>query len=492
MRANEFILEELTLDQKNKLFKDLGNKYDANIHNNIFKGQSRIYAPLSIGTVNSAKSPLEKKIQNLIKPAGYEISDYKTGIAHKIDDPSRKIKIGKLVKDQALLQKFANDPDRAAAKQSTQLEIVYSKDPVDIAGMSTDRGWVSCMDLSGGANKQYVPVEIKNGAIIAYLIRADDQNIERPVARILIKPYYFENHLILVPGPVYGTAPKEFRAAVTKFCESVNASSPEGDYQLARGSYPDNQPTEYMHISDYTSMSTKSLKLRMAAAASNETPPTALAELANDQDKEVRRLAARNRATPLKSLAVLAQDQDKDVRLGVAENRTIGPEILALLAQDKKHQDVLLQVAKNRATPTDALAALAQGRSPALRAAVAMNTAALPETLELLAQDQNVKVRMGSALNPLTPIEALTELTQDKDVQVREILSLKAIPELLTLLAQDQDDFVRRRVALNPATLPEVLAKLTQDQDEDVREYAADNLSRAQKAAKKSRKVAED
>ena len=46
MRAYEFLIEALTSDQIAKLYKDLGSKYDANIHDNIFKGKSRIYAPL--------------------------------------------------------------------------------------------------------------------------------------------------------------------------------------------------------------------------------------------------------------------------------------------------------------------------------------------------------------------------------------------------------------------------------------------------------------
>ncbi len=42
MRATEFVVEALTPEQTAKLFKDLGAKYDANIHDNVFKGKQGV------------------------------------------------------------------------------------------------------------------------------------------------------------------------------------------------------------------------------------------------------------------------------------------------------------------------------------------------------------------------------------------------------------------------------------------------------------------
>ena len=199
MRANEFITEALTPKQTAQLFKALGKEYDANIHNNVFRGKSRIYIPLpdSDGEDIPQQSATQSEVQKAVQSVGYNIDDYKSGIASKADDPNRKIRIGKLIKDQKLLQQFANDKTRAATKQQN-LVVAISRDPVDIGGMSTDRGWTSCMDLDGGINKRYVPTEIKNGAIIAYLINDDDREISRPKARILLKPYYYQNHMNII------------------------------------------------------------------------------------------------------------------------------------------------------------------------------------------------------------------------------------------------------------------------------------------------------
>ena len=252
MRANEFITEALTPKQTAQLFKSLGKEYDANIHNNVFRGKSRIYIPLpdSDGADTPQQSATQSEVQKAVQSVGYKIDDYKSGIASKADDPNRKIRIGKLIKDQKLLQQFANDKSRAATKQQQQnLVVAISRDPVDIGGMSTDRGWTSCMDLDGGINKRYVPTEIKNGAIIAYLINDDDREISRPKARILLKPYYYNNHMIIVPDRVYGTAPRSFQRLVQQFASWANSGSPEGDYRLAKGSYQEDRKSTRLNSS---------------------------------------------------------------------------------------------------------------------------------------------------------------------------------------------------------------------------------------------------
>jgi hypothetical protein len=67
--------------------------------------------------------------------------------------------------------------------------MVISKSAYDLAGMSTDRRWRSCMNLRDGINRHFVPVDIKHGTLVSYLVNPTDKNIEKPMGRILIKPY---------------------------------------------------------------------------------------------------------------------------------------------------------------------------------------------------------------------------------------------------------------------------------------------------------------
>jgi len=364
MRATEFLIEALTPEQIAKLYKDLGSEYDANIHDNVFNGKSRIYAPLEVQSSDSGKeiSSTQKELQNAISNLGYEIDDYKHGLAKKSSDPSKKIKIGKLIKDKKLLNKFANDPIRAATRQASPLEVVFSRDPIDIAGMSTDRGWVSCMDLDDGptVNNKYIPADIKNGAIIAYLIRENDKNIDNPLARILIKPYYYKNHMVLFPDNAYGTNVAGFREVVDKFCKFANSNSPEGNYRLRSSSYLDTQSAIRAHY-DFSKIdvSKMPLKTKKLIADREEVPSEQLMLLAKDKDIDVRELVASNPSTPPKTLMLLAKDPVVDVQMNVASNRSTPPETLMLLAKNVSKY-VRARVARNINTPHDTVLLLAK------------------------------------------------------------------------------------------------------------------------------------
>lgn len=71
-------------------------------------------------------------------------------------------------------------------------EVVISRHPYDIAGMSTDRNWSSCVDLRGGSNRHYIISSIMSAHLVAYLIKKADKNINRPLARMLLKPYVLD------------------------------------------------------------------------------------------------------------------------------------------------------------------------------------------------------------------------------------------------------------------------------------------------------------
>lgn len=89
---------------------------------------------------------------------------------------------------------FSRDPIRVgknirSAISSNNLWIVISNHAYDLAGMSTNRNWTSCMNIVDGDNKLYVKHDIQWGTLVAYIIDKDDTNIQEPYGRVLIKPY---------------------------------------------------------------------------------------------------------------------------------------------------------------------------------------------------------------------------------------------------------------------------------------------------------------
>ena len=181
-------------------------------------------------------------VQREVKKHGYQIFDYQAGLA-STPDGKRKIKIGKLLTNPATIKIFANDPLRSASKTDNQL-VVISRHPYDIAGMSTDRGWTSCMNLEDGENKAYVSDDVNAGTLIAYLINGNDKNIEHPIARVLIKPFVNlldKNEVALgVSSKVYGSASNDFKKAVVKWADDINDSRKlDGIFKFPKDLYND-------------------------------------------------------------------------------------------------------------------------------------------------------------------------------------------------------------------------------------------------------------
>ncbi|GAB5387895.1 MAG: hypothetical protein Alpg2KO_08630 [Alphaproteobacteria bacterium] len=184
----------------------------------IFKGRDRVYLRLQ-APQNTQKGETELAVTELLTALGYDQIDYKAGRC--TDERGNSPKIGRILSREApdLLESFAKDPVRAAAKAEERQMIVLSRHPYDIARMSTGRGWESCMSKSG-FNYRYVAEDIRQGAMIAYLISADDPNIDDPQARILIKPHEGEDGSRLMRGgPVYGLRVPGFSETLGRLLE---------------------------------------------------------------------------------------------------------------------------------------------------------------------------------------------------------------------------------------------------------------------------------
>ena len=240
MRYKEFATEALAPSEYRPLVKG----WDKTKYAELFGGQYRIYIPLETAAPTNEIIKINPQVKQEVEDAGYTIEDYLKGIAVKTENGRvRQIKIGKLLSPETA-KIFANDPVRGATRKSSKL-VVISRHPYDIAGMSTDRGWSSCMNLrKDGYNTRYVPLDIKAGTVIAYLINANDKNITRPQARMLIKPFVniLGNHEVAfgVENYLYGTAPPEFVKTVSDWVDKINASRQlTGIFRLDPSVYPE-------------------------------------------------------------------------------------------------------------------------------------------------------------------------------------------------------------------------------------------------------------
>ena len=183
----------------------------------------RVFLPIeNVDEDIEAPTSVSQELDN----KGYYIYDYKKGIAAKKDNPNRKIRMGKLLSPNTR-NEFVNDPNRGGTQN--EYEVVISRHPYDLAGMSTNRGWDSCMNLDEGSKRKFVAIDIKEGSVIAYLVKKGDRNIQNPVGRVMIKPFmeivnsnFTKNIFFGIENKIYGSNSPGFLETVEKWADEIN------------------------------------------------------------------------------------------------------------------------------------------------------------------------------------------------------------------------------------------------------------------------------
>ena len=252
------LLSALPLSQVRLFKKEILEKKYKTYLDHVFKGKDRLYLDFKQPTKKPTKVPV--KLKKYLDAQQYEVVDYNKGLVKK-KDKKNFIKVGKVLKKEPELLKLYNeDPNREGIKKNNLL-IVISRHPYDIAGMSTGRGWTSCMNLDSKDEKsEYIWRDIKHGTLIAYVIDANDKNITKPVSRLLMKPFINvknKKKVILYPDlEIRGTKLKGFREAIIKWLSTFQKID-KAIYRVHPRLYKDggvpNQVGEYAGDSDKTS-----------------------------------------------------------------------------------------------------------------------------------------------------------------------------------------------------------------------------------------------
>ena len=188
------ILEELTQDQKKRV-DTYTDKRSSNLSfGPIFKSP-RTYFDLDTSTLTTLETP--KEIIDILDQEGYYCPDYRQGYAYKKEDklknkPVKLIKVlnKNLKNDINKFNELKKDFDErlgTSRKENLKCILCITYEPYDVAGMSTDRNWTSCMNLSTGMFSDTPLKQVQYGGMCAYLIKDNDKNIEEPIARIAIK-----------------------------------------------------------------------------------------------------------------------------------------------------------------------------------------------------------------------------------------------------------------------------------------------------------------
>ncbi len=218
---------------------------------------------------------VDENVKKLLEKYGYTITNYSTGLASK---EGRVRRIGKILAkirkekikeldlknqlnevenyDEELkeINQYMNkieiefQTSKYRVSEGQKHLIVFSQNPHDVAKMSTDRGWTSCMELGKGKMRDDVYCEVKGGGFVAYLITKEDKDIEKPLARIHIRRFDNDKGVsIAVPEEsIYGNSLPGFPEAVKDWLDRKQRGLEYGEYKRKGGTSSDTLKQTYV------------------------------------------------------------------------------------------------------------------------------------------------------------------------------------------------------------------------------------------------------
>ena len=99
---------------------------------------------------------------------------------------------GKYQNDKVMLDKINNFINDLNKVYDNSYKIIFTIETRKVASQSTKVNWRSCMNLENGVFKERIGASISSGLVAVYLVKAGDESkIQRPLARLLIKPTIF-------------------------------------------------------------------------------------------------------------------------------------------------------------------------------------------------------------------------------------------------------------------------------------------------------------
>lgn len=237
-----------------------GNDTKSSTLDEIFQGKDRITftLPESYKNTDPTQCGWYFSVSMVLRDNGYSLVDYIKGICEK---DGRQYKIGKILTrykaSNMLINCFANSEIRNASK--INLVLTLSRNKIDVISMSTNKGWTSCMNLATGSMNYHLDHDIKHETLIAYFHKKEDENIENPTARFLLKRYYYifecrTYYLYQTEESDYGSQPFNI-SKVGGFLEGfINSSLEKPDtagpcvYKICHGLYNDSMSDNLIYM----------------------------------------------------------------------------------------------------------------------------------------------------------------------------------------------------------------------------------------------------
>lgn len=454
------IQEELTPDQKKEVdaWPETSNR-KIEFSDHVFGGPDnhRVTIPLE---THQAEVPHE--VKSHLEQHGMTVDNESYAKGHATDKYNRPVRIGAaLEKTKApdhVKQAFTSDPQRSLKDKNDKLQVVFTRHPHDVAGMTSQgHSWEnqSCMNYSSGSRSRYIPKDVEQGTHIAYLTHKGDHEAKNPIARIALKPFHadygsssFPHTIVRPENRTYGAVNTAFENTVNNFTEKHFPAKAD-IYRKDRSVYDDTgNNIEVGNVSkalDSTDTSIRSMAIRK-----HNVKPEHIDKALNDQNPGVRSLAAAHPKATSAHITKALDDKFDRVRETAINNPNANIEHITK-ALDDADADV---------------------RSRAI-SHPKVNASHITKALD----DQWLPVRYKAISNPNVTKEHLTKALDDADSRIRSaaIGHPKITAEHITKALNDPEDAIRGRAAIHDKAEPHHITQALNDSNKDIRLTAISN-----------------
>ena len=329
-------INEYLTPEEHQSFAHIQMTPTARKHTDHFFGKDNNEVKEDVPGMDQDKSEVHKKIEHHLGTSIHP-DHYRSG--HFINEKGNKVRIGKVLKDPALLKSFNEDSTRRGGRSSGSYtsRIVRGTEVAGQTHPTHSWGQESCKNLHDGSNRQYLGDEIRHGTAVHYVHDKDGKEIYRAT----LQPHDGPSGRIYAVNSEYGLKHPAFQAHAHDIAKRLStATDTNGLFAIHPSVYNDSHLENSLHpnlkASDLDALSNHAdHNVRGAVVGHHAAEERHIDKALNDENTGVRGAAIRNTRLVNKThLRKALKDPSLIVRTFAAKHPKMDHDLLTTALKD--------------------------------------------------------------------------------------------------------------------------------------------------------------
>jgi hypothetical protein len=332
----EQILLEYLTDAQRKVYSKIKMTDAARSNTDHFFGKDNDEVKEDLIDYDHGKSEVHREIEHHLGQE-FDHQSYTKGMVK--DKHGRDVKLGRLIKDDSLRNKFANDSVRAGTKSShghyvtvvRGTEVAGQTNPESDPAHPGGHSWrnLSCKNITSGVHRRFLKSEITHGSS---LVRVHDHNGQE-IYRATLHPHYNkEGHTGYAVDSEYGVIHPSFTQHAKQVADRLSGELKGNPvFNKDKKVYNDSGRTTMIHpraTSEHLDALVKSGSPaeKYAVARHPNISSDSLNKLVNNKSEKIRAAVAENPNLNSDHLHKLISDEDPKIAIAALKHQKSSPE----------------------------------------------------------------------------------------------------------------------------------------------------------------------